>query len=452
MPEIVAGSLVLLMVLSQISYFFDRCIFAHDDLSQLSTYYLKLATEGRWLNYIIFPVIRYFDIKIALIASFIFITIFGYICARGYASTTQSILIALLIILTPSIANLLDWPLTALPTLFLLSIASLTYKKLPHWLFFIIFGILFNATLSNFYFLLLLFFLGEDNKKIVLILLFWVVGYIIGFCVAELMTWLLCGHFIKLADWRDPHYIKSFQDVILNGKKIVQSFVNHIRYLGKIGIYVMICAIISFLYQFKCKKKRGLILASVIGVVIMSVYAQSLTAGLYVSLRTSHNLYIGIFLAILVTFARYRYFFIIAVIILAGRCMYMNAQDLNYHNEIRKTFCESIRTIETDTTSVEGIILIIDSENDMQDLAKYIAGKKKINYYHKGAPFEKNWIRAAQHVGYNNVWTYEDARKKLDELDCSLELINFNAKGFYRYALFKNHLIVTLNPIDGKIK
>lgn len=451
-PEIVVCGVILLMVLSQFSFFWNRTVFGQDDMTQIESYYGNVESEGRWLIYLLFPMLRYFNAHVALVADFVCVGVFGYVCARKWLSSSRSLLISLLVLLTPSIAYFFDWPIIALPSMLLLAVAALVGKRISLFLFFVVFGVLFNATYSNVYFLLPLLFLNENSRTLLIVLLYWFAGYMIGFVVAELVTWVVCGHLIELAEWRNPHYIKTLQDVLQNGRKMVLQLESHLRYMGKIGAVVTSGAVLGFIFLFKQDKIRGLMVALVIAAVMMSTYAQAITAGVDVSLRTAHGLYMGLFVIAMLGMMRWRKLLIFGVLLLAFRCVYMNSQHLQYQNELRSSVCESIERIGISSTEVEGIILLVPEHAEMIAFGECVAERKKLSAY-VGQGFSPwLWIACARTVGFKQFWVQEYGEQRLNEIGVNLDSMAFETKGLYRYTVVDNHLVVALNlPVEKKI-
>ncbi len=442
--EVVVGIAMVIMVLSQISYLWDRMIFAHDELTQLHSYWDKLQSEGRWLNYVLFPVLQHFNVYVAVVMNFLCVGLFGYVCAGNWLSERLSLLVALLFMLSPSVAFIIDWPLTVLPSLVLLALAALAYKRMSDWLFFPVFGLLFNGVLSNVYFLLPLLFLAEGNIRLVRIFLLWIGGYVVGVAFAEIATWLVCGDFIQLAEWRNPRPVHSIQDAVRNSQLMFAYFDGHLRYLGKLGAFVTLCALFVFVCQ--CRRNKSIMLVLMLGVVMLSCYAQAFPLGILVSYRTVHALYMAIFLFVIISFAHHKRLLIISVMLLALQCLSRNSQMLNYQNELRETSVASIKQMGIDPVAVEGVVLLAD-ESEIKELENLIIKRKELKpllFTSEGMILR--WKREARFVGFKSVWMGKDARRKLDELAIEPDCVEFETKGLYRFAVLKNHLIVTLSP------
>ncbi len=442
-PEIAVGCLILVMVFSQLSYFWDRTVFGHDDLSQIEAYYWNLETEGRWLIYLIFESLRHFNTHVALIADFAFISIFGYVCARKWLSSSQSILIALLVMMTPSVVLFLDWPIIALPSMFLLAVAALVCKRMPFWLFFLLFGLLFNATYSNVYFLLPLLFLNENYKTLLRVILCWLAGYVIGFAFAELVTYIICGHFIELAEFRKPNYIRDWSDIETNVLAALGFTSNHMRYMGKLCGFTVILCVVLFAWIYRNNKIQGLAMLLVMGLVAMSCYAQSIPAGIVVSQRTAHCLYFSLILFVLVSCRKHRFLLLIVVLIWGGRCMYMNARNLEWQNTIRSAFREGIASMGVSPVEVHGLVMLAN-DNDVQEAIKVIEKASRTTSYHLKINLD-HWAAIPRSAGFKSLWYRKFAEEKLKELNITTKDLSFSTNGIYSFALCKGHLFVRIN-------
>lgn len=443
MPEIGAGCLILMMVLSQFSFFWNRTVFGHDDLSQIGTYYWNLETEGRWLNYLLFHTLRYFNTYVALIADFVCVGVFGYVCARNWLSPSQSILIALLVMLTPSVVLFLDWPIIALPSMFLLAAAALVYKRMPFWLFFLAFGLLFNATYSNVYFLLPLLFLNETSRRILLVLICWLAGYAIGFAFAEVVTCALCGHFIELAEFRQPNYISDWSDFEMNFMTACDFAASHARYMGKVCALVVFLSVACFVWQYRNIKMRGLMTFICFGLVAMSCYAQSVPVGVIVSMRTAHCLYFALLLFVVLNCRKRRVILLIVALIWGGRCLYMNANNLKWQNTVRSELNVGIARSGVFPVDVKGLVMLAN-DNDVQEAVKTIERAAQVSSYNLKMNLD-SWAAAPRYAGFKSLWYRESAHQKLEELGIEEKDLSFTTRGLYSFALSNGYLFVRFN-------
>ena len=62
------------------SSFCEIQAFRHDELKYIDSYFTKLVTEGRWLNYLFFSTLKISNVKIMAVVNVISFFIFSYIC------------------------------------------------------------------------------------------------------------------------------------------------------------------------------------------------------------------------------------------------------------------------------------------------------------------------------------------------------------------------------------
>src|SRR5690606_32492631 len=121
------------------------------------------------------------------------------------------------IIQIPLLRVQLEWPETVIFGFMLLALSSTESKKIPDYLFFPLFSILFFGTYSAFYFLLPLLYLGSSSFKYNLrILIIWGFSFIGGYLVASSFVYFTTGSTIVISDWRRPNPISDFGDLIQN--------------------------------------------------------------------------------------------------------------------------------------------------------------------------------------------------------------------------------------------
>ena len=445
--EIVVALVLGMCVGSQLLLYFQRDIFGHDDLSQITTYFWNVEGEGRWLNWLVFPMARYFSTKLALIVDLLLLGYFGYRCVRNWLDTSSCFIVALVVLLMPSVVAFLDWPIIAMPAFLILALAALTAHRMPMLLYFCLYGALFNASYSNIYFLLPLLFLHEESNSLGKMLLFWIVGYLAGFIVAEVATLFICGHFIELAQWRKPDYIASWQDVTVNVAESLRYFSTHLRYMGKAGILLVGGAALVFVYQFRKEKIRGAFILVVLTLVGVSAYAQSMSAGLFVSLRTVHCLYFALLMGIIVSFHRHKSWLMLALLIWGGRCFSMNAMNMEWQNTLRNCLYSGIAQIEMAPGGVEGV-LMLSSDEDVASACDIIKRRLSVDCFAWGSYNLDHWSATAKHAGFKTIWYRDIAQEKCRELGIEPEKLVFQKSGMYRWARVQDYLLLQLDLQD----
>ncbi len=433
------------LVLNMLFLFAEREIFGHDDLSQIHGYGFFLSTEGRWVNWLLFPVLKYFSTPVALGLDMLLLGISGYYCARDWGSKYKQFQVGLLTILLPSMALFLDWPIIALPAIFLLAIASIVKTDLPPFIYFCLFGVLFNATYSNIYFLLPLFFLKEGPNELVRIIVYWFIGYIIGFAIAEIATYILCGQFIHLAEFRKPNYVSDWSSFCENVRHAYIKLHHHFSILGNKGILLTLLLIGTILLSIKKEAKKTIAVVIISGFVAVSIYAQSLPAGIAISIRTAHCLYFALFLLGCWCLRSHKILFCVFTLYTGGMFFHLNGSFITYQNSIKNAFYADIKKINVSPREVKGVI-VISSDDDIKNASEEIAQKTvastrgQLNYN------LDYWAATSRKAGFKNILIRHNAINLLSEENIDLNHLNFTTCGIYQYALDKNYLIIGLNP------
>jgi len=307
-PQFLVASFVLALYLTLLFLFAlnEIHIFRHDALSYISSYEGKLRSEGRWINYLLFPFLSSISGKAAGFLCLIFFFVFSAITAyRGSKIATYSVLLALLIIQVPPLTGQLLWPATVLPAFFILFMAALSAPVLAIYSFYIIFGILFFGTMSNMYYLLPLLHLGlltnestKENLNVFLtkVILPWALGFVAGYFVALAMVYFLSGQFgISIAEWRRPAYIENFSDLIRNLTTASGSLFRHISSFFS-STLVVAAVTIPLLMGLATSLRRYLWILAVSLSIIVVHYVIVLPYGIYISFRTVISVYVGIVL------------------------------------------------------------------------------------------------------------------------------------------------------------
>lgn len=234
-----------LLFISLILDFLAIPAFRHDEIKYIGSYFYKLKTEGRWINFLFFDVAKTLNLQLVICTNFICFFVFCWQCFKRLLGIRYVILCSLALLFVPSLFLLNEWPQTLLLSFMVLMFSSLVSEKLPSLIFFLIFGVAFNGLVSHFYFLLPLLFLSRDcvNLKI---LIYWILGFVVGYLVAQGMTWFLTGSFIHLAKWRDGHPVHGVSDLIANIKYASNQFFFNIKYLGAIPLFIFVCSLVNF--------------------------------------------------------------------------------------------------------------------------------------------------------------------------------------------------------------
>ena len=203
-----------------------------------------IVQEGRWLQYLLFPLFKQFEGRIALFSNLLFLLVFLFIAAQRYiVHSGYAFAFAALCISASPLAHQLMWPSTTLPSIALLGLAALVVRMLPVYIFYVVFGTLFIGCMSIFYYLLPLLhlslltkptFLANLRTLTIRIAPAWMGGYVVGQLV--MLTVVYAYTFIdtgdgqtglQIAEWRRPG--DDYNDWVTNAVRSVEYLNNHLR-------------------------------------------------------------------------------------------------------------------------------------------------------------------------------------------------------------------------------
>ena len=353
--------IIIFMYLSIILYnFYNINVWRHDCIRYITSYQIQLQSEGRWLVYTLFDALRLLNPTFVGILNIIFIYIFLYISFRNILDIKISVLAAMVSILVPSIYMINLWPLVSTCAFMLLVIASLLHNKINYVYFFLFFGILFNGTLSNFYFLLPLLFI--NNKNFIKILLLWILGFLIGYIISNCIVYYICGTFITLSEWRQPHVVSSIADLILSIKKETNYFIYHLTFF-KNSLWIFPFAFLfCVLKNIKKTYKQIIVILSV----TLSVYAQAIPYTLAVSTRTIIPFFIGLIFLFFFAFNKHRITTSIFSIIFASIFFVHTYNNITYYKTINDIWYRSFNDLNIDLDIIDSLVMLSSDE----DIAK----------------------------------------------------------------------------------
>lgn len=222
-------------------------------------YYLKLRTEGRWVNYLLFKVlgndIHYINVQPFLIINIISFALFSYRVFSNVQQNLPAIALTIVALLYPSFIHMQYSGITLCSSYLLLLCTTFLYSRIPLVPFFLIFGILFNGVISHYYFLLPLLFLKDKQKIDYRFFVYWVLGFLIGYAVAQLVTFILSGDWIRLAEWRGASIPKDIYQLLLHFLKSIDSFYLYFdSYLQVIFVVIIGIGLLGIL----CKEGKNI--------------------------------------------------------------------------------------------------------------------------------------------------------------------------------------------------
>lgn len=435
-------ALTALLVCNEFGMFLSCPIQANDEICYEQAYFYKLVTEGRWIVYLLSPSLIHVSGALAVLMNLACLFFFSLVVFRNLLPRHVAVLAALCALLFPPVHSLNNWALTLLPSYIVLAAAALCYRRMPMAVFFCLFGCLFNGGVSHFYFLLPLLFLKEKEGFIKLLVL-WCGGFVCGFVCAEVMTKLLSHSFIQLAEWREPHYIRSLSDAVANAQRLMHSAERLLPFLGKLIPLFMLTALVSMVVSAVRRgageMKKGILLV----LIAASVFAQAFPAGLHVYLRTQLCVFFAASGLIVAGFRKYP-----AVLTLMLLCMVvqfdrLNAEDMRYWNFIGNKWSEEMRQIPVSPYDVKGVIMLSSDDEfriEEKRLCKDFDLTPNISIRRNAAC----WTSAPLHMGYAEVYTGQRALARMAEAGIAEEQLSFADVPGYSYAVANGYLVLKI--------
>ncbi|GAD87921.1 hypothetical protein VHA01S_002_00300 [Vibrio halioticoli NBRC 102217] len=279
---------------------------AHDALPYMDGYSEKFVTEGRWINFALYGVLKELPAVVAASLANLFIFIFAYKVVMGVKKERWlAIAVALLIVNVPSFTMLLKWPMTLVPGCFMLALFACYKDKFNRQLLLVVAGIFLFATYPAFYFLMPLLFVAELGKSsyvdICKFLCFWIVGYVLGYAVANGLVYLYTSIFtehaslIHFVSWRHETPSNSLSALLANIAKSAGNLNYEVQYLAKLSPLFYVPIALTFIWALvKSFKYTAIVL-----IVVVSLYASVVPLGVDVPLRSGVTLPIGMAMLVL---------------------------------------------------------------------------------------------------------------------------------------------------------
>jgi len=415
--------IILILGFFTVSIFYDIFqihIYRHDSLYCMTqdNYLQKVSSEGRWLNYLLFPFLK--SIYGGFWSVFVLISFSYFIFVASYRWTSNklySIIIALLFLQIPSFFDLITWPATTAPAFFILLLSVYVANRLPVYIFYSLFGILFFATMSNYYYLLPLLHLGilskgnmkEQSKTFFLkILPAWAIGFVVGYAFTQLVVYIWFGHLIEIASWRNPHYIHSIPDLTHNFQLSFHEFQWHIKDIFS-NYFLLVFGILSFIISFLGRKKETILYSTAIFIAIIIVhYIVVMPMGIAIAPRTIVATWVGVFaiLFFIPSINPWKILILSPIIVLFAYNLYIrNHHNLEWYATVTNTDYKMLKKVSANyPKTCKGVIVLSDNSEmhkKNQLISKYYNLTRDKYIEELGASFR--WSPIAKEVGFKIV-------------------------------------------------
>ncbi len=325
-------------------------IFGHDEVHYYRDFSLKLAEDGRWLNYLLHDFLRSVPLPLwsLLFLSLSWLLYYRLALGGGF-DATMATLVASTTLLAASSVEMSIWPATPIPALVIMLLASLLRERgLAYPLIYLGSGLLLFGAMQTYYFLLPLLFLGQFlaptlSPRTRWHLLFkhlcwWVLGAIAGVLLMSLLLWPLAGHFgPRPAGWRDTHVVQDWPSLVNNLSYVSSAFLRLLEQLLRQGGvtwgFILTVAVIALL------RARALLAQSqalaLLGAVIIAFFVFSLPMAPLIHLRSLVAMAAAVVLVLALVPGHSRFGRVIAALLLLKLSYFfsLNAQDFFAQHE-----------------------------------------------------------------------------------------------------------------------
>jgi len=304
----VTAAIILIMALFTAVLFYNGLqihVWRQDDFYYVTQedVFVKLKSEGRWLSYVALPILQAIPGAISWITGLLLFAFFIFVSALNVTSDRfYSAIVAALCLQSIPLYLVGFWPAATLPSYVLLGLATLAHKRTPLPIFYLGFGCLFLGGSSQYYYLLPLLHLGTLTnsgrlpwRKVLLILTLWAAGFIAGFLLLVAIEKFLTGvAWPQIADWRQPHYVRSVDDAIINIRSRLQFLGAHFQTVFQNVLVGAVIAGAALLRSTRSNWRYEAAAIVVSGAIVLAHYIITTPLGIVIEPRTIVATFVGI--------------------------------------------------------------------------------------------------------------------------------------------------------------
>ncbi len=357
----------------------------------------KVFPEGRWINYLFFYLVSNVNGKILSLFVLSFLGFFMFFVSHKWTKNTYySIILSLLFLQIVPLYYFLQWPATITPAFIVLLVSIYFYKRIKNvFLFFSVLGILFFGTMSNYYYLLPLLFLEyflshnwKQNLKFAFLKLLpaWIVGFIVGYIITQLIVYANFGHFMKIASWRTPHYIHSIDDLKHNLTYSTHYLIVYLKSIFSNFSIIVLSLIAIIISVFKRRKDLIFVPLFIFMLIALAHFVVIIPIGIYIAPRTVIPMWIAIFaiLFFVPNIKRWQIYVLVPIIIFFSYNMHIkNSKNLKWYSTVTNVYFDKlIDVLPTDISKYKRLV-IYANDSDISKNTKKISDsynlKKDLN-------------------------------------------------------------------------
>ena len=431
------------------------------------TFYIKLKQEGRWINYLLYPVYSAIPGKLAISLDLLFMFLFVFtVSARWTNNIAYAFVLSCLFVqISPLIQQFL-WPATILPAFLILYLAVLVSPSTPVYVFYALFGVLLFGTMSYLYYLLPLVhfgLLGSPSIKKNYTTLFlklipaWAIGFIVGYAFTLLVIYISSGHVgIEIAGWRRPNYVENFEDVMVNTAKSFGYMQSHIAELfSSVERSIMMAAALAIGYM-GTKKERYIPMVILSLAVAIVHYIITIPVGIIIQFRTATSAWLGVLMIFFFypAIKKWQYYFLMPIVLFMTSSLYaVNHQSLRWYSSITNIYYnELLRATPLPPELYNGVIFL-GSNAEMKEVNSIISSRLQLNRGEmETLNADRRWVPVGYEAGFKHVLLCDTLHKrnptckKLLQESKDEPLLNKKISGFYQILGQRDgYLIISLN-------
>lgn len=403
----VLGSLVVITA-AHLVVLLGINVWRQDSMYYVNFYEDKLISEGRWINNAFFPLLKIIPAPVCILLSYACLSCFVYAASQRLVDNWRySLALTLLVLNVPVLTVQLEWPETLLFAFLILPVAVIESKKIPDYIFFPLFSILFFGSFSAFYFLLPLLFLNSLSfSSFVRLMVVWSASFVVGYLCTNQIVHAISGHYIEVAGWRHPHPIKNVSDLLQNIHRSYTYFVNHmLQFYSLTGKVLFFCGL-AFAIS-KCRSLNAVLIVLVSICCALCIYITAIPLGIVVQERTSLSFWVAMIIAVFAVkgiSGYYRFIGLVLIFVLGFFIGKVNYASVKSYADVTDMLVDQIqKAVPYAPAEVHNLFLVVNSKDAQILFRKVEYNIKYKSYFSEPMWAPMNWISSFKSLGYNNI-------------------------------------------------
>ncbi len=294
---------VLYVVMQGIAFEFWR----HDDwlYENLRQYRSKVRAEGRWINYLVLPLVQQIPAFIAWCTNYLILAGALYLLFRNLVTDWKiALILALIVSLFPGFMAQNLWPLTAMPATLAFLFSTIGVRRYGVWAL-PLSGVVLFGTLPYFYFLLPLAFypsrseLSSHPLRCIVPGVVWIGCFALGYAVAASVNLVVFDRFgLDLQSWRDPQPVTDWASLQAASSRYASMLTyetGHWLPVWSLWVLGLACGLVTLERIVTQREMMSALMATAYGLVVAVIpFLAVLPSGIWITSRTLLSLAAGV--------------------------------------------------------------------------------------------------------------------------------------------------------------